>query len=501
MKEISMRVLLLGRTDRFDGKSSVTNVALGLVGKMLQRRDDLHVTWTIPTGIPEDDLVAAKIPIGEASQRLEFVRCQATFGGRLLGYFLSEPMYHLLSQVKTDRPYDLIVCNQPGMIPAYRTLLRNKYQAGRYSVATPVVGWQLWLATETLLKEAPEYVGGEMDVLAESLGVLGAEVNVWESQIMLDGFLRGITKWVSPHAIREIKRKSVIVNSAIDVSDAEKVLQARRERIAEGGRPGLFWGGRIAGSKKPRLTFPLMRQVMARMGGDVEALVSTQTESGSDQGKWAKEEFGEFRIQFNQDRAEFLRNMQHGDVFLCNSVSETYGAAWLEMLAAGLLGVFERKTWVEGLLPDWYPFVTDSTDEQVEIAVALLRDWPDGPLWREYVPKVLEWLAAEHDVVGQADAFLEVLDRVFDAAMDEDRALGTGSVGALANEAAEALWNGEPLPEDEIYRRMNEFSDTSREWGKKGDLISRFYLRRCLQEAGWRDTCQSTRVEFVKENQ
>ena len=30
-----------------------------------------------------------------------------------------------------------------------------------------------------------------------------------------------------------------------------------------------------------------------------------------------------------------------------------------------------------------------------------------------------------------------------------------------------------------------------------GDMITRMYLRRCLQVRGWEDTCQSNKVEFV----
>lgn len=502
-----MRVLFLGRADQFDGRSSLTNVAGNLLGLMLQQDPALHVTWTVPTNTPDDLMHEHYVaPLGAAGSRLDFVKCEATFGGRLLGYFLSEPMYHLLAQAKTKRPYDVILCNQPALMPMYRTLLRNKYQASRYNVSTPIVGWQLWLATQQLLADVPEYVGGEADVLAECMGMLAAEANVWESQFMYDDALKTVRKWVSPHTIRRIQESSTLVNEGIAVKDiAREVRTMREERTTVEDRqgPNLFWGARLANQKQPRKTFPLMREIVGRMEGQVRAVVSTSTPEGGAQGQWAKESFPDLEIRFGQNRAEFLRNMTQGDVFLCNSLNETYGLAWLEMLAGGLLGVYERKWWVTGSLPDWYPFVTDEPREQVEMAVALLREWPNGPLWKEYVPRVQEWLVENHDEVVQATRFRAVLDTAHAAGLEEDEALTRSSVGDVAAQAADVVWQRmqmplDGIPEDAIYAEMNQISEAAREWGKPGDMITRMYLRRCLQVRGWHDTCQSTKVMMTK---
>jgi hypothetical protein len=494
-----VRVLFLGRADQFDGKSSLTNVAGNLLGLMLRQEPSLQVTWTIPTNTSDALLHEHYLaPLGEAGARMNFVKCEATFGGRLLGYFLSEPMYHLLAQAKTRTPYDVILCNQPALMPMYRTLLRNKYQASRYNVDTPIVGWQLWLATAHLLEDVPEYVGGELDVLAESMGSLAAEYNVWESQFMWDDHLRTVRKWLSPAAIRRIQESSTLVNEGVDVDGLNAARLTRTQRAAEGGKPGLFWGARLANQKQPRRTFPLLREVYGRMAGQIDVLVSTSTAEGGGQGQWAKEAFPDLTILFGQNRAEFVSNMTAGDVFLCNSLNETYGLSWLEMLAAGLLGVYERKWWVTESLPDWYPFIADDPHQQVDMAVALLKDWPNGPLWREYVPRVQEWVAKEHDERLQAARFLSVLRLAHAQGLTNDEALTRSSVGEVVDKAAHDLWTGVPLPEEQVYARMNDLSTAAREWGKPGDMITRMYLRRCLQVRGWEDTCQSNRVEFVK---
>jgi hypothetical protein len=193
--------------------------------------------------------------------------------------------------------------------------------------------------------------------------------------------------------------------------------------------------------------------------------------------------------------------MSYGDVFMCNSPSESYGVAWLEMLAVGMLGVFEKAWWNETLLPDWYPFVTDSHDQQVQMAAALLKQWPDGPLWSKYSPMVREWIRTEHNEQSTGQRLAALLDDMKQNAILADGGKGTGSVGQLAVRAAELAWaergSNPAVHEDEVWRRMAALSDSGREWGKSGDIVSRMYLRRCLEANGWRDICRSHQVEFV----
>jgi hypothetical protein len=317
---------------------------------------------------------------------------------------------------------------------------------------------------------------------------------------MWDDHIRTVRKWLSPSAIRHIQQSSTLVNEGVDVTglQATRLARAARRDLLTPRVPGLFWGARLANQKQPRKTFPLYREIVGRMEGQVNVLISTSTPEGGAQGQWAKDEFSDLPMLFGQNRAQFVRNMQAGDVFLCNSLNETYGLAWLEMLGAGMLGVYEDKWWVKGSLPDWYPFVADGPKDQVEMAVALLKDWPNGSLWRKYVPMVEEWLAEEHDEIQQAVRFRQVLADAHAKGLENDEALARSSVGDVVAQAADDLWSGTPIPEGDVYARMNDLSEAAREWGKPGDMITRMYLRRCLQVRGWEDTCQTNQVEFVK---
>lgn len=56
---------------------------------------------------------------------------------------------------------------------------------------------------------------------------------------------------------------------------------------------------------------------------------------------------------------------------------------------------------------------------------------------------------------------------------------------------------GGPIPAGRIWAQMSDLSDSGREFGKRGDMMTPMYLRRVLEGQGWRDVCRSREVEFV----
>lgn len=489
-------MLYLSRADEFRDKSSLVIIAKSVL-KYMQRSDpEMFVTWVIPRGTKQevlDEYVLAEMP---DPSRLEFLPVMAGLSGRTLGYFMTEDLWYAATQTKVRTPYDVVLTNQMAMVPVWSTVLTNRYMSSRYAVKTPLVCWQMWTATTRQLREVPEYYAGEPDVIAESLASMFCR-SVWESEVLLASHLETVRQYLKPASIQRVLDNGTVVSNGVDWLRLVRVFEQRQKRMAEGSGPTLFWGGRLANQKRPRVTFPLMAKAQAIARCDV--VVSTNRPESDPDVAWCRESFPDWALHTGIDRTGFFGLMGHGDVFLCNSLSESYGVAWLEMLAAGMLGVFERAWWNETLLPDWYPFVADSDDEQLRMALVLLKTWPDGELWRKYVPMVGKWIAQEHSEERAGVRLGEVLREEKQKSLVEDARKGTGSVGELAAESADALWRGEALAEEEIWREMSSRSSSDREWGKPGDVVSRMYLRRCLETAGWRDLCRSSRVEFVKE--
>jgi hypothetical protein len=247
----------------------------------------------------------------------------------------------------------------------------------------------------------------------------------------------------------------------------------------------------------------LMAKVQASTGCRV--IVSTNRAESEDDVKWARETFPDWSIYTGVDRTRFHDLMAEGDCFMSDSPSESYGVAWLEMLAVGMLGVFAPAWWNAALLPGWYPFRSEDAAERVSMAAALLSSWPDGPLWRKYVPRVREWIQEQHNEQLSGVRLAELLNRHKAGALAQDAGKSRGTVADLADRACaelamETAKPGDPVGvlEDDVYGRMRALSDSDREFGKPGDVMSRMYLRRCLEGRGWRDTCQSPLVRFVR---
>jgi hypothetical protein len=498
-----MRALYLSRADQFDDRSSLVIIAKSLIRHMLAADPEMYVSWVVPRGV-KDELLQEFIlmPMGELGHRLRFVKCMAGLSGRTLGYLMTEDVWYQLTQTKVDVPYDVVLSNQMALTPIWSTVLANRYMNSRYQVAVPIVNWQMWTATTQQLREVPEYYAGEADVVAESVASMFA-TNVWESEVLRKAHLDTIREYVQPSVVRKVTGQSVTIANGVDWPALEKVFKKRQIRAELGDVPVLFWGGRLSNQKKPRVTFPLMAKVAATAGCGV--VVSTNRPESDDDVAWARAAYPDWTIYTKVDRAGFHWVMADGDVFMCDSPSESYGVAWLEMLAAGLLGVFAPAWWNETLLPEWYPFRSADAGERVEMAVALVKSWPDGPLWRRYVPMVRSWIESEHNEQTSGAKLATLLNAEKARAMSRDAGKARGTIAQLADRACaelamESAAPGDPVgvTEDDVYGRMKALSDSSREFGKPGDVMSRMYLRRCLEGRGWRDTCQSPVVRFVR---
>lgn len=492
-----MRVLYLSRADEFRDKSSLVIIAKSVIKHMLQFDPEMYVTWVIPEGTkPEilDEFVLQEMP---DPKRLGFLPVMAGLSGRTLGYFMTQDLWYAATQTKVQVPYDVVLSNQLAMTPIWNTVLTNRYMSSRYAVKVPIVNWQMWTATHQQLAEVPEYYAGEADVVAESLSSLFA-TNVWESEVLYKAHLETMRQYVKPSVMQKIMQQSHVIANGVDFPALQEVWMRRQIRMEKGKGPVLFWGGRLANQKKPRITFPLMEKTRQVMAKRPEVVVSTNRPESDPDVAWARDSYPDWRIHWGVSRQEFFGLLEAGDVFLCNSASESYGVAWLEMLATGMIGVFEKAWWNEALLPDWYPFVFKSHEDMFKAAAMLLRTWPDGEHWNWLVTKVRQWIATEHSEVVCASRLDGVLREEKAFALVEDRGKATGSLGVLAHECAESLWHGEPIPEEEIWREMTGRSESKREFGHAGDVISRMYLRRCLEAGDWIDVCRSNRVEFAK---
>ena len=496
-----MRILFISRCAKFDGTSSLSNVPRLVVHRMLLEDPHLNVTWLVPRTVDDTQLwkfLIAPLP-EEVRPRLTFVKATGYGFDRMVGYFSTEEIWQQLNQARTDTPYDLVVTQQAPLVPSYKSVLMNRMMSSRYNTTTPWVIWHLWTATLSQMEEVPEYYMGEADVAAELMGCYHADLNIWESNYLLQDALRSMRKWFQPAAIKKVIANSTPVHVGVEVDRMDEVYARRMERAAAGSKPQLMWASRYANQKKPRISFEQLRKVqieLAAAGMPVGVTVSSSQPTP----EWVTKDYHDWMAYENQDRDGWFNVLSSGDIVLCNSVSEGYGTTWIEMLAAGVLVVFEKAWWNEQLVPDWYPFLAETKQEQVLMAKELAKQYPDGPLWKQFVPRVREWVRAEQSDLASGPAMLDLLRKEFSTALEADEAIARGSIGQLVHNAALAAveTHGPVVTLDQVFAMMSQISESERQWGKKGDPISRVYLRRALQGNGWKDL-GGTEPQFTRE--
>lgn len=111
------------------------------------------------------------------------------------------------------------------------------------------------------------------------------------------------------------------------------------------------------------------------------------------------------------NREDYWSALARTTAFLATADEESYGLAYVEALAAGVVGVFPDRPWVRGILPEAYPFVYRTAAEAEEL---LFRAVTDTATCRRKLDEAVggrffDWLKTRHS----DDLFEEAIaDRV-----------------------------------------------------------------------------------------
>lgn len=358
-----MRVLFLSRTLNPILSTSMGTGPLALLEGAKLALPDLTVTW----------MVSRKLEGIEVSPHdwieLNYGLRQTSVFDRLMAYMLTEETVELLKE-----DWDLILSNHVVMTPVLKQL-----------TDVPILNLQMWSATARYVELHQNVApAGEVEYMAEATGTVCAP-NVWESSMQRAETVRTLSKYLNAET-RETILSQPVLPLGIWMDRLDDVYARRQQRT----RPGMFWGGDFGRPVKGWVrTEPIMYRAANATGAKV--LVTTFMPEPE------YPPFSSVPILWGQNRDGFYDAMSQGDVFVCNSEWESYGIAWLEMLGAGLLGVYEDSWWLQYVLPDWYPFVTADLEEMEEMATILLKQWPNGPLWEKYGEKTREWVRETQD--------------------------------------------------------------------------------------------------------
>lgn len=96
------------------------------------------------------------------------------------------------------------------------------------------------------------------------------------------------------------------------------------------------------------------------------------------------------------------------DLFLATSKDESYGLQYLELLYAGVAGLFPDRAWASTILPDWYPYRYASTADAQTMLHYMATHLPEV---RASLSGLPAWIKENHDE--------RAFDRLFVAQMQD----------------------------------------------------------------------------------
>lgn len=465
-----MRVLYLSRLQDVGKAESIALYAARQWEAVLKANPSMSLIWTVPRGTPDKDLEWLRDMLGE---RATFWEAHPKRGPRRIGSFTTEEVYDAFGQYQSEHLYDVVVTNQPQALPLYRTVMTHHMQQERYAVTTPVIAQQMWTATAEAEKESSGFYAGAKDVASEALGAFFADTNVWESEHLFRSWIATMRRYVQPAVLDEVLRNSCVIPMGFPMALQDEIRARRSDPTGV-----VMWGARWSASKRPEDTMKVLAATKC-------PVIVTSPDALN----VVRQEWPSFECHAFAGPAEFVATAEQASAFVCMSRTESYGIGWLELLAAGVLGVFDDKPWVRDLLPE-YPYVTSSTDDMATMARWMANN--ALPLERSYWA---EFVRSKHRVDLNAMLFDELLTTSFRQSLEEDARLGRGSIAQQVDEALRFTGGGD---EDLVWDAMTEFS-SGRRYGMRGDPISRMYLRRIAQVLGWHDVGTGPRAEFRKE--
>jgi hypothetical protein len=374
---------------------------------------------------------------------------------------MTEGVYRLLAQdSKTGIVVDGVVNSAFGL-GMHLELFTDYTKFQRQVAARPFhVTWDVFGGSLAMQRKKPAFWRTPGQAVLEAVSMLYADRIIHESRQQQQWVMETIREFVKPSVMGQILERSTVINNGI-------AIPAEVRRAPSSRKPVPFWGGGLSNGKG-------FLESMAAVEPTYQAgLVGAQVFTTYEKADHPKVEEvraavarlgGVMRVACRE--GAFHDAMQEGDFFVCASEVESYGLAWLEMLYAGLVGVFVRGSGVEKNLPPDYPFIVDSIAEAREAVARIAHNY--AAAWQATVPPARRLIDQDHDSRQAARRFMAEL-----RAVDARRKRVHG--GKAAADAA-GLSEG-PLTIEQAYEKVSR-------------MLTPTAVYELLQGCGWVDDCQ-----------
>lgn len=398
-------------------------------------------------------------------------------------------MHGLFNAIKGTSPFqDVIISHAPMLTPMLHKVLKSKFP--RFMPSYTCLSVPPFIRTNERKRMAEFNYSGEEEVIGDLLGCV-SDLTMVYNQGEKALLLKEARRYLSAVSIKRLMDTlHVDFFGGVDLRKTDAIWERRKKKRVE--RPTLFWGGRMVAQKRWDDWLTMTDQINA-IRPNTRFLVSTQESLGSTELAALKAAHPHLEIHTEVNKDRFIEFMLEADVFA--DLSRMGGTSFLEMMAAGLIGVFGKSLYTEDYVAPGaeVPVVVERDDEFVRATVAALSN---VETLREKMEGPRNWVREKYDHLGVAERTLDFIEpHVKARRADILKGAPVGSLGQLAANAAKMF--DKPFTFSECMAKCIETSESDREWGKRGDLISRPYLRQLILENGFVDLCDGPEPRFA----
>ena len=172
----------------------------------------------------------------------------------------------------------------------------------------------------------------------------------------------------SPSLIKDSVEKNWVKNSlGINCGKIDGLKVMSDNPPYTDGVVRFLYGGRLSHHKHIEDTIDVVKY-LHESGMKVEYTIQTYGQNSCKKLEGWANQYPFIKPLYNVPQLEFYKNAQRHDIFICASRTETYGLSFFEMLYSGMVGIFYKQPWQNGIVPKDYPLIAENKNQMMAMA-------------------------------------------------------------------------------------------------------------------------------------
>lgn len=465
--------------------------SVGLVHSLLDQYKNMFVEFILPANDGSEfkyDQTAVEQYVGR--DRIRFHHVSMLRSSVNAWAAIPRELYDIFNLSKTTMFYDAVLSGWMYASPLLKSTLKTRF--GGATIDPPIFNFTVGVML-------PPWVDKKRHAMRKDSGInlsvaevaaYNVDYMIFQTQIEKKDGLRNARAWLSPSCARDVLKNSAV--SRLSGVDCQKI-DAVRKKIKKGDKIHLGWGGRWAAEKGFKEILMMFDNVY-RSGVDCDITLTTGFPAPTVDIEGLRTMYPHITFITGVDKHEYYKHLVKWDITIQHCPYEVSSTATLEAHYGGVLVLYNDNEFARTFLPEGYPLIGSAKDLPAMLKVTV----KNYTKYKKWVPIIRKKIKNECSNEVEAVKFHDYIVPMAAKHLDNQREGG----GALAQLVKSAL-NGQygPISFDDVCKRMQERSESSREFGRKGDKINRAYIRMLILKAGYKDLCTGPEPLFVKDGE